>query len=852
MTILFSLKADTIFGQDMYLVIDGVEYPMTYSATGLWVYEYVGKVKARTRYRYFLRDTDGSMHSDTPKYRPLPSTKSDFLTVEDEYSFRSVATVFESKVFTECIMRQENARSLPSVADGENLILVHAPGVLSGQRVAIVGECALLGEWDAGRAVPLKPSHHGMWWLKVSKDNYLTHTAYKYIVVDSDTGAVVKWETGDNRRMPVLNGNKIVSTTIRIDYDWHGTGVAIPVFSLRSAEDWGVGEFTDLKYMARWAKAKGASMLQILPVNDTTATRTDLDSYPYRSNSVYALNPIYINAVQAGILKDKKLQAKYLSEGARLNSLDKVDWSAVYDLKINYLYELYEQEYESLAEDKVFKRFVKTNLYWLRDYAVFSCLREQYHTDDFMQWGDYSVYSEKKVVDYGKKKVKEVYFYYFVQYHLDKQLKAAIAGVHDLGLAVKGDLPIGIGAHSVDAWVQPQLFNLDMQAGAPPDDFSVTGQNWGFPTYNWMRMAETDYRWWKQRFGWMDSYFDAFRIDHILGFFRIWEIPMTAVWGLLGHFAPAQPLSVQEIESYGIGFDKKRLTTPHLTRQLLDSLFGDKLDRVVAEYMNQVAVDEFEFKASFDTQRKLTDCFVANGMMESHKDIYDALMPLYCNVLMIEDEKLSGHYHPRISLYQTESYASLDAHCRWVLRQIHDNFFYYRHDDLWRREAMRKLPALLNVTDMMVCGEDLGMVPACVPEVMERLKILSLEVERMPKKAGDTFVNLDAVPYLSVVCTGTHDTSTLRQWWMEDRELIREYYNRVLGHQGEAPKELTARLASQIVDREIKCPSMWTILPWQDYMACDERNRQSDADDERINVPSNPQHVWRWRMPISL
>ena len=843
----FKLYCPTKFGQNLYIKIGGEMHAMSYYHNAVWTADLdLPKTKA-TRYQYVLVNADDTQVLDSPKYRYLPAHEGD-IDIEDEFGRREIRSVFETKAFTECLMRQKDEKSLPRLKRGEVLLMVNAPGVLSEQGVAMLGNQEFLGNWDESRKVKLTPSAGGWWWMKLPADAYLTHAEYKFVVYDRATGAVVKWELGENRRMPLVSGSKVFSNSIRIDYNWHGTGVAIPVFSLRSKKGWGVGEFLDLKRMADWAVARGQKLIQILPINDTTSTHTDLDSYPYRANSVYALHPMYLNMEALGKLDSASKMKEYRVKAKELNELSAINYSAVNELKRNYIRDIFAEKYDEIVALKEFKSFVKENAHWLKDYAVFSCLRDKYNTDNYAEWGEYAEYSEAKREAFIKKNKKAVELYYFIQFSLDAQLCEAIKYLHSKGVVVKGDLPIGISATSVDAWVNPRLFNLDKQAGAPPDDFSVTGQNWGFPTYNWAEMAKDKYAWWMSRFENMGRYFDAFRIDHILGFFRIWEIPTDCVWGLLGYFNPSMPLFVSEIEHYGFWFDRDRYTIPYVTKHNLYNLFAGDTEEIIGAYFNNRSHDRYVFKPEYDTQRKLEESFVRNGLLPKYADILDKLLSLYCEVIFIEDRANAGYYHPRINVMKSQSFAELSDHEKWCIQRIHDEYFYHRHTNQWSYEAMRKLPALLNTTDMLVCGEDLGMVPACVPDVMNRLQILSLEVQRMPKETTQRYVNLGTVPYLSVCCTGTHDTSPMRMWWHENRENTQWFYNNILHQGGAAPEDLSPELAQQIVDMHVNSKSMWAILPWQDYMACDGANRFPNPDAERINDPSNPRHIWCWRM----
>lgn len=823
---------------------------MSYIKDGMWFCKLTIESSSVIEYSYVLKNPDGTIVHEGVKKRYLPIFTGGYGVVNDEFIYRDISSVFESKPFVNCLMKHECVVPFPLMNDGDVLFIVNSPCVMKNQGVAIVGEGEVLGNWNSDDKLIMNHSYDNFWWINLPYNHYLTHAEFKFVIYDKNTNEIIKWEKGNNRRMPLIISNSVFTKHINVDYDWHGSGVAIPVFSLRSNDDWGVGEFFDLIDFADQVRKNGHSLIQILPINDTTSTCTDLDSYPYKANSVYALHPMYLKMNMIGRLKDEGKMMYYNEKAQQLNKLDSVAYSQVNALKNNYLIDYYNENFNDIIKDDKFLAFVENNISWLEDYAVFSVLRKEFGTDDFSKWGKYSVYNKSLVEKFFSDNRSSVLFYCFVQYNLDKQLSYVIENIHKKGVVIKGDLPIGIGPKSVDAWVYPEYFNLDMQAGAPPDDFSVTGQNWGFPTYNWKQISNNGYLWWKNRFKVMERYFDAFRIDHILGFFRIWEIPKDNVWGLLGHFSPAEPMSVEEIENYGIKFDFDRFVRPYITKELLYSILSDNFDKVVYLVFNQKTSDLYSFKPEFDTQRKLLDNFQDNIFFKK-QNILEKLLPLYAEVLFIQDKDNINTFHPRINLMNSYSFSKLDSNGKWCLSKIHDEFFYRRHIKMWADEAMKKLPVLVDSTDMLVCGEDLGMVPDCVPEVMNKLQILSLEVERMPKAQNQKFVDLQSVPYLSVCCTGTHDTSTLRQWWLEDKSTTQWYYNNVLNQTGVAPEELTPELAEMIVNNHLNSKSMWAILPWQDYMACDGQNRSHNIN-ERINVPDNPKHIWKWRMHLNV
>lgn len=421
------------------------------------------------------------------------------------------------------------------------------------------------------------------------------------------------------------------------------------------------------------------------------------------------------------------------------------------------------------------------------------------------------------------------------------------------GVALKGDIPIGISRNSVDAWLSPRLFNLDCQAGAPPDDFSVFGQNWGLPTYNWEEMSRDGFQWWKSRMRKMAEYFDAFRIDHVLGFFRIWQIPMDALHGLLGVFNPALPFTPDELRhSYDFWINTELHTTPYITGQMLGDLFGDLADEARTRYLDDLGNGRYRLKPAFATQRQVADYFAGLDKNARHDRLCNALMTLIDDVLFIEDPYQKGKYHPRISAQQTYVYRSLSDYEKWCFDRLYNDFFYHRHNDFWYGKAMWKLPPLLDATSMLVCAEDLGMIPACVPAVMDALEILSLEIQRMPKDPATPFGNTWAYPYHSVCTTSTHDMGGIRQWWEENRDITQRYYNEVLREPGEAPVYAEPWICDKILSLNLNSPSMLAIFPLQDWLSASGKLRRENPHDEQINVPANPRHYWRYRMHLTI
>ena len=625
-----------------------------------------------------------------------------------------------------------------------------------GEELFLTGNSTGLGHWNPDKAVPMEYVGPGIWSALV--ETVCTPSLpceYKYLIRENDQ---IRWEDGPNRILPEGKDRT---------WDWFGLterqtmkGVAVPLFSLRTENDFGIGEYADLPKLGDWCVANELKIIQILPINDTTAHFDWRDSYPYNAISAFALNPIYLNLEQLNAFSPMSFPWESMGEKAfkrmrtMLNGKEVVDYPKVLKAKWKYFQISFEQQWEALKDSENFQQFCKDNEDWLPDYAQYCAERDGNGTE----------------------------IHLFLQYHCDKQLHEAVKALHDKGLLLKGDIPIGVNPEGVDVKSHPDLFNLDVQVGAPPDDFSAEGQNWGFPSYNWEAMAKDNYAWWQRRLQVMARYFDAYRIDHILGFFRIWEIPKTAKSGLLGHFSPSLPLSVEEIEKQGFHFIKSK-------------------------YM----------KKGVDT-------------------------------LFIAAPNERDKYIPRIEQQKTKAYQALDDEQKQAIDAIYEDFYFHRHNDFWKQKALEKLPTLINATKMIACGEDLGMIPACVPEVMQQLGIMSLEVQRMPKVFGHQFVQTEDLPENCVYTTGTHDMPTLRCWLAEDRVRTRQFLDSL----DLDDRKVTAKTLKKVMDKHLDSPSKWNIYPLQDLLDLDEKNWSPNPMDDQINVPANAKNQWKWRMKMNL
>lgn len=726
-------------------------------------------------------------------------------------------------------------------------------------QLAVMGNQKVLGEWSRVKAV-MKTEDFRTWTVDVKLASFFFPLEYKYVIYNPEKSCIVAWESRENRSVMTCELEageaEFVDDSIKFDISmFKGAGVAIPVFSLRSKDGFGVGEFMDLKLLVDWASRTGQRIIQTLPVNDTTLTRTKSDSYPYNVLSVCALHPMYLRLEQMGVLKSEKKRLYFEQERERLNDLDCVDYEQVNALKQEYFELIYKQERKRVEAKVDYKRYVEENALWLYPYAVFCSLRDKYETCDFRHWKKLCQYEENEMVCYAKRNDDEVNFYIYLQYNLHLQLKEVHEYAQSKGVMLKCDIPIGVSPCGADLWQHPELFNAEVQAGAPPDDFSEKGQNWEFPTYNWDEMAKDGYEWWQMRLKVMEQYFDAYRLDHVLGFFRIWEIPSDSILGLLGQFDKSLPLTTDNIEYYGIDFDGERCLNPYVTEDMLERYFGESTaDDVRNTFLTFDEDSNLQFRTRFNTQRKVEAYFdsLPQPLAAPQEFIRDGLYKLLSQVLFVKDNTRSDLFHPRISFKTNESYKALSEKEREGYEKLYEEFFYRRNNEFWRQQALNKLPVLINSTTMLACGEDLGMIPQCVPEVMDELNLLSLEIQRMPKQYGQEFDDMGKVPYMCVCSPSSHDTSTLRLWWTEDKEKTQRYYNQVLFLGGDAPEACNSDIVKQILQLHLRSNAMWVIVPIQDWFATDEAMSNPDLDAERINKPDDPHNVWKYRMHVSL
>ena len=867
MLIQFTVRYHTVPGQSLHISGNhkllgdnnpSKAFPLIYHDKDTWrvQIEFDTQKKTSLKYQYVLKDENTGLILNEWRTRSIildPEQNVGIIDIFDTWSSTStIDNCFETSMFDHILPRLKSEK-LP-VGTFTHRFEVNVPLLKPSETVIICGNCPGLGNWDPVSAAKMKRIEKNRFAVELDLSSIKYKIEYKYGIFNIADKEFVKFEDGYNRNAPPSNdaSHRIHCTDESInrlsDDFWRGTGVAVPVFSLRTKDSLGVGEFPDLKLMADWAKKAKMSLIQILPVNDTTANNDKFDTYPYAGISVFALHPQYLKISALPYKMPQAFHKKLKSDSLELNASTTVPYEAMMSLKWDYIRQVFSKYKNEFLADTGFIRFFKDNEHWLIPYAVYCIKRDENHTPDFSKWKDFRKFNKTEVYKFAEENEK-TQLHYFVQYHLHLQLSDAVKYLHSQGIVLKGDIPIGIYRYSCDAWVEPELFNMDMQAGAPPDSFAIKGQNWGFPTYNWEKMEENGFKWWKDRFQQMSHYFDSFRIDHILGFFRIWQIPMHAIEGIMGSFMPAIPVHINEFWERGIHFDYLRFCKPYITDDILWRVFGNDM-QWVKDFFMEYHYERFFFKPEFDTQKKIQEHFNVNG---GDDFIKYGLFDLISNFLFIEAEGSDQtQFHPRYGFGSTLSFQYLDDHTKNQLFSLYDNYFYERQDKFWEEKGMRKLPALKSATNMLICGEDLGMVPVCVPKVMKELGILSLEVQRMPKNPKTLFFHPDDAPYMSVVSPSSHDTSTLRGWWEEDRELRQKFYNHMLGEWGEAPAEMTTDILKKIINQHFYSKAMLAIFPIQDYLGISEKLRHPVVNAERINIPSKFPHFWNYRMHIYL
>lgn len=625
------------------------------------------------------------------------------------------------------------------------------------------------------------------------------------------------------------------------DISYFQSGVAVPLFSLYSKQSIGIGEFLDLIPFARWAKFCDFNIIQLLPVNDTGA-----ESSPYSARSAFALNPVFINVQTvegSADVEDEIRTAKH-----EFDKLGKIDYYHISSWKRFVLRKIFDNRYSELKKDKLLQRWIDDNP-WSKPYCVYCTLKAMNGEASWKDWPEFRDPSAKDIEKLWKKFEKDNLFQAWMQFEAEKQFSAVIEEISKMGLRLKGDIPILINEDSADVWADRKYFSLDDRAGAPPDMFSYSGQNWGFPTYRWDVIEKDDFAWWRSRLAQASKFYHAYRIDHVLGFFRIWSIPQQEVTGILGYFNPCVPLTWEKLSSAGfIRETLEYLRRPNYGYDQLREFLGNDTDRLAPVCFTQLEghPDRLVLKPEYSSEKAIL------GMNEP-QEVKDKLLKVYWNRVFVPSGD-ENTFYPYWYWYNAPVLFTLPDYEQEKLRNLikeNEN----SQNDLWDANATKLLTVLSQETDMLVCAEDLGAVPPCVPSVLHKLNILSLRIERWARNWNapySPYYEMGEYPRMSVCATSCHDSSTLRGLWYE-KDFDRDLYWSHAHLPGNAPEEITPSVVRQILTHVYSANSLFCILPLQDYLALSASLSKGSPESERVNVPGTVGGTnWCYRMPCSV
>ena len=794
----FLIKYATSFGESVWIKSGPQEYALQWADGGHWQggFEPGDITRDRFRYEIILKDPAGEQVLGSGKINLKKWRGSIVSIVHDDLYHAGFGGIFQTKPFKR-IFRPRKLKGFlkKRLKKPTHIFIAKLPLLKEGISLCLSGSAKKTGSFDTGEPLFFSRKKNGEYHVKIDLSKEEFPVEYKLAVYDHAKKMIIEYEPGNNRVLDTASAGDhltIIHTAPDLEkYAWRGAGINIPVFSLRSEKSWGCGDFTDLNLLADHAAATGLKLIQLLPVNDTTAEFTDKDSYPYSAISAFALHPKYLNIEKIAAHAGVEITAHERAEIKRLNSLSKSDHSGTVKLKLSVLKKLFAKERYYFRDDTDWFNFFDMNREWLQPYAVFCTLRDLYGTADHAEWDEHAVYLDEKIQELaapGSDHYDELLFWYYTQYHLHLQLTDAGEYAHKIGIILKADLPIGVGRFSADTWQHPELFHMDMQAGAPPDAFSDKGQNWGFPTYNIEQMKARGFSWFRKRMEHLENYFDAVRIDHVLGFFRIWSIPTDQTEGTMGRFVPAIPLSENDLKAAGINFDEERLCDPYTAGKTEDIILLKEADG----------------------------------------------------------------YHFRINMQRTDSFAHLPGEQKAALNNLYRHYFYERQNRLWETGGREKLAMLKASTNMMLCAEDLGMVPDFTDEVLHSMEMLSLQVLQMPKREGESFSDTAHADYASVVMPATHDMPPMRLWWQQHRDEAQVLFNDILKEAGTAPYFCEPGICEKIFRLHLESPAIWSIFLLPDILSVNGKIRRPNPGEERINDPADKDQVWNYRMHITL
>ncbi|MDO4790446.1 MAG: 4-alpha-glucanotransferase [Porphyromonas sp.] len=757
------------------------------------------------------------------------------LTVKDDWRYSVSLGLLDNQLF-DVILRSDETSSPFKVEN--NKIYFFLPSFFNplNDSLYISGSIEELGSWNPEEALPFRRLGNRL----IAEIENAEKQSFEYKLIVKTLSGAVEWEVLEGNRVLRMDGEEgiVVNLSLPIFNSIslpRISGTVVPLFSLRTNDSFGIGEFADLKMVVDWVKQTNQQVIQLLPIYDTNFSASDERNYPYNSISTFALNPVYLSL--------KSIASKdILQKLKRLDRKDKVAYSSVLTLKME-AYRLYFEQLisskEWMTKDYIF--FYETHSSDLIEYALFKLYSSEHPDRPVSEWMPYETYLKEKI---GKKRKcsslpLELHYYIYLQYLLYSQLLDAKAYAREKKVALKGDLPIGIAPNSVDSWVRPHLLNMNLKAGAPPDFFATEGQCWGFPTYNWKAIATEGYKWWTNRMKVMALIYDAIRIDHILGFFRIWSVPEYTDNACCGYFDPSIPLDGQTISQYVPNIDIDTLTLPLVTEEYTLSIASQKevdelLDAGVLIRENNTLVMP-EPKC-----RLLSLSLTEKAVILAEK--------IRGECLFIKDA--NGGLQPRVLPESTVRYSLFSQDEKMTISALHHHYFHERNDALWYKTAMERLDRLSKSTRMLLCGEDLGFMTNAVPHILKKYNILSLNLPRISRKPEELFMTVSDVDYRCVLSTGTHDMPSLRVWWgsLTPQEQTRVFLSMVppqgLNYLFQEPMEMGG-----LVNTLVKMPALAVILPIQDWWALTGKYDHISPEQEQINRPDDPVHVWNYRIP---
>ena len=634
-------------------------------------------------------------------------------------------------------------------------------------------------------------------------------------------------------------------------------GTVVPVGALRGKESIGVGEFPDLVEFGAMCKKMGIKLIQILPVNDT-----GYQDSPYFALTAFALNPLYLRIADLPeAAKNSGYSAKIKAIGDKYENKKRFPYLALLREKMALLREIYAESAKTAGREKsesALAPWIKENP-WVKEYAVFRRLKTANGEKSWKDWKDNKNPKPADIEalwnDPNPQLREEHYFWVWLQAALDRQFRQAAKSLNDMGLILEGDLPILINEDSCDVWAHPEIFNLDLSAGAPPDMYSPDGQNWGFPTFNWEVQAKDSFKWWKARLKTAEKYYSAYRIDHVLGFFRIWSSKRADVSSssVLGRFIPFIPVTAKDLEK--LGFDSSRvrwMSKPHIsTSEVWNALKKDwnegekelnaAADAVFSNVLERIGNEElWLFRKKIKGGKEI-------AAMNLHPSAKAFLIKAWGDRLFLEYE---DDLFVRTWLYRnSKAYLSLSTDEKMGLEKLLEER-QAESEKIWEKEGKKFLSILASSSKMLPCAEDLGAVPPCVPKVLKELEIPGLRVVRWFRdweQEGQPYIPLEDYPELSVCTPAVHDSSTLREWW--DREADQGLFAGFLGFPS-LPKVYNPGTAKAILFKLAASASRFRVFQIQDLLHLSNKWYEADPAQERINVPGTLNEFnWTYRLP---